>query len=110
MAAPTWGVLVHPSKWNSVRGQQAWHEVSEKIKGYSCLLSVTRLLPHPAGGDRQCDVLSVIPFAGPSCTARYPPARRGGAESAKRRYNGVRCLFLMACGALRLTVPSESAI
>lgn len=82
----------------------------EKIKGRTWLLIETRLLPRPAGGDKQGDVMSRIPFAVPFTQPGIPPAWRGRAESAKRRYNGVRCLFPMACGALRLTGPGESDI
>lgn len=82
----------------------------EKSKGRAWLLMETRLLPRPAGGDKQGDVMSQIPFADPFAQPGVPPAWRGSAESAKRRYNGVWGLLPMACGALRLTGLGESAV
>lgn len=53
------------------RGERAWREASEKITGQAGCLSETRLL-RAAGGAGQGDVPSLIPFAVPFRTARYP--------------------------------------
>lgn len=103
--------MVHPSKWNVVRAQQTRHEAAEKIKGWMQLVAEhDPSSPSPSwrGQSRRCSVFN--PICSPLSHSQVPHQHGVEVQKVLREVIMESGAALMACGALRLTGPSEAAI